>query len=317
MATSSGNNTGFDSTNSPSFLNENNPDTSVVDTSASTPLSSPLRGKRRHASHWTLADIEWDQIEQERVKDKSITAYVIAAASFVETAADLYTANLVKHFPDPAAQQWLINHWQPEEMQHGLALRTYVETVWPELDWELTYNHFFDEYSQLCTMEELEPSRALEMVARCVVETGTSSFYRTIEQSCDEPVLKYLTRLIRQDEISHYNHFRHFFEEYQQQENISRTGIVRSLYRRLNEVETEDAYIGLKHAWLMHHPDGQFEHKQYEIITQQLRRVMVDNYPYRTAIKMLLQPLGLNRTLVKFSMPLLEQAARRLMFKMH
>ena len=300
-------------TNSPPTLVKNHSEGTIADTTA-TPV---LRGKRRKASHWTLADIEWDQIDRNRVRNNQNTAYVIAAASFVETAADLYTANLVKHFPDPSAQQWLMNHWQPEELQHGLALRTYVEAVWPELDWEQNYSHFLAEYSQLCTMEELENSRALEMVARCVVETGTSSFYRTIEHSCDEPVLKYLTGLIRKDEISHYNHFRHFFEEYQKQENISRTGIVRSLYRRLNEVETEDAYFGLKHAYLMHHPDEQFNHKQYEMITHQLRLAMVENYPYREAIKMLLQPLDLNRTLVKFSMPLLEQAARRLMFKLH
>jgi hypothetical protein len=313
MATLPGINTELGLNDASPSLKTNNPENATVDVVD----NLALRGKRRSASHWTLADIEWNRIDRDCVKNDKITAYVVTAASFVETAADLYTANLVKHFPDPRAQQWLINHWQPEELQHGLALRTYVETVWPELDWELGYTRFFAEYSQLCTIEELESSRALEMVARCVVETGTSSFYRTIQHSSNEPVLKSLTGLIRQDEISHYNHFRHFFEEYQKQESINRTGIVRSLYRRLTEVETEDAYIGIKHAWKMHHPDELFDHKQYEIITKQLRQIMVENYPYRAAIKMLLQPLDLNRTLVKFSMPLLEQAARRLMFKLH
>lgn len=280
-------------------------------------LATIARGKHRSITHWTMADIEWSRIDHDRARNNPLTAYVVAAASFIETAADLYTTNLVKHFPDPRAQQWLLNFWQPEELQHGLALRTYVETVWPELDWEHAYSCFFDEYSQLCTVEELESSRALEMVARCVVETGTSSFYRTLQHCSDEPVLESLADLIRKDEVSHYNHFRHFFAEYQKLENISRAGIIRSLYRRLTEVETEDVYISLKHAWLMHHAGKSFDHRQFTSITHQLRHVMVDNYPYRTALKMLLQPLELNRTLVKISMPILEQAARKLMFRLH
>jgi hypothetical protein len=279
--------------------------------------AASLRGKRRNASHWTLADIEWHRIDHALVRNDPATYYVVAAASFVESAADLYTSNLVKHFPDAEAQQWLRNHWQPEELQHGLALRTYVETVWPELDWEAGYHDFLAEYSQLCTMEELESSRALEMAARCVVETGTSSFYATLQRCSNEPVLKTLTGLIRKDEVSHYNHFRHFFETYQKEEHISRAGVTRSLYRRLTEVENEDAYIGLKHAWLMRNRGETFNRAQFEHITRDIRRDMGEHYPYRIAIKMFLQPLGLNRHLVKYSLPLLEQAARRLMFRSH
>lgn len=280
-------------------------------------ITDSLRGKRRNASHWTLADIEWHRIDHALVRNDPATYYVVTAASFIETAADLYTSNLVKHFPDASTQQWLQNHWQPEELQHGLALRTYIEAVWPELDWEDNYHRFLAEYSQLCTMEELESSRALEMAARCVVETGTSSFYATVQRCSDEPVLKILTGLIRQDEVSHYNHFRHFFEAYQKEEHISRAGITRSLYRRLTEVENEDAYIGLKHAWLMRHRGETFNQAKFEHITRDIRRDMGEHYPYRIAIKMFLQPLGLNRRLVKYSLPLLEQAARRLMFRSH
>jgi hypothetical protein len=286
----------------------------VADSSINT---GSLRGKRQSANHWSLADIEWHRINHDLVRNDGAIYYVVTAASFVETAADLYTSNLVNHFPDVNAQQWLQNHWQPEELQHGLALRTYVETVWPELDWETNYNNFLAEYSQLCTMEELESSRALEMVARCVVETGTSSFYATLQQSSDEPVLKKLTGLIRRDEVSHYNHFRHFFKEYQEEEHIGRAGVTRSLYKRITEVENEDAYFGIKHAWLMAHPNEPFNQKQFENITRDIRHEMEEHYPYRTAIKMLLQPLRLNRKLVKYSLPVLEQAAKRLMFKSH
>ncbi len=276
-----------------------------------------VRGRQRNETHWCVADIEWQHIDHARIRDNLALYYVVTGASFVETAADLYTSNLVEFFPDPEAQQWLINYWQPEELQHGLALRTYVETVWPELDWASGYQQFLAEYSQLCTVEALESSRALEMVARCVIEAGTSTFYSTLQRISDEPVLKTLTGLIAQDEVSHYNHFRHFFEAYQQQEHIGRMGVVHSLYKRLGEVESEDAYIGLKHAWLMRHPGQPFSDVQFQAISLTLRPLMMAHYPYRMALKMLLRPLALNRTLVKYSMPVLELAARRLMFRKH
>lgn len=287
----------------------------AVDETRDVMMPDPLRGKRRLARHWNLADIEWHRVDLSRARNNPTIYYVVSAASFVETAADLYTANLVQHFPDPKAQHWLFHYWQPEELQHGLALRTYIETVWPELDWDHHYHNFFAEYSQLCTVEELEPSRALEMVARCVVEAGTSTFYTTLQHCCDEPVLKTLTGLIRQDEVSHYNHFRRFFEVYQKQERIGRVGVMRSLYRRLTEVENEDAYIGLKHAWLMRHPEQAFHDDQFNILLQTLLPELTAHYPYRMVLKMLLQPLSLNRTLVNLSLPVLEQAARRLLFK--
>lgn len=280
-----------------------------------TPVAGSLRGNRRNASHWTLANIDWNNIDHGLARDNHLTYYAVASASFVETAADLYTSNLVKHFPDESVQQWLLHHWQPEELQHGLALRTYLTTVWPELDWEGYYHRFLDEYSQLCILEELEPSRALEMVARCVVETGTSSFYATIQHCSDEPVLKKLAGLIRQDEVSHYRHFRKYFEGYQKEEHIGRIGVVRSLYKRLAEVENEDAYIGIKYAWLMRHPDEPFSQEVVRRINHDVRNVMAGHYPYRSALRMFLQPLRLNRNLVKYSIPVLEQAARHLMFR--
>lgn len=273
------------------------------------------RRKSQQDKHWSLEDIAWQQIDMDKIRDERMSYYVVTAASFIETAADLYTANLVEYFPDPEARYWLSNYWQPEELQHGLALRTYVESVWPELDWQKNYNEFFAEYSQLCTLEELETSHALEMVARCVIEAGTSTFYTTLQQFSHEPVLKTLTGYIRQDEVSHYRHFRRFFEAYKKQEGISRLGVMRSLYKRLSESENEDAYIGLKHAWLMRHPGQPFDETRFDRVLQNLGPIMKGYYPYRMALKMLLKPLDLNQGLVRLSLPLLEQAARRLMFR--
>lgn len=134
------------------------------------------RGGQLDGCHWTLTDIDLQRTERECVRDGWLTYYLVASASFIETAADLYTSNLMLHFPDPLARDWLSKRWQQEELQYGRALRAYTEAAWPDLDWQEGYAGFFEEYSQLCTMEQLEGSRALGMAARCMVETGTATF---------------------------------------------------------------------------------------------------------------------------------------------
>ena len=50
-------------------------------------------------------------------------------------------------------------------------------------------------------------SRRGEMIARCVVESGTSSYYSAIRDATDEPVLKEIAGRIAADEYRHYKLF--------------------------------------------------------------------------------------------------------------
>jgi len=262
---------------------------------------------------WTIHAIDWSKLEPERSRADSMVYYLVAAGSFIESAADLYSTNLVGHFSNPALQRWLAERWEPEELQHGRALRRYVEAVWPELDWERGYEAFFAEYSPLCNMEELEQSPALELAARCVVETGTATFYTALHRRAREPVLKELTDRIRQDEVRHYTRFREFLDDHRRDEGIGRAGVLGALYRRASAAQNEDAYVGFKHAWRMRNP-GRFGDALFDRFRAELRDMMGRCYPYRMALQMLLRPLELNRTLVRLSLPLLERAARRVMF---
>jgi rubrerythrin len=272
------------------------------------------RGAHSVAPHWTMADLDLSRIEHQLVRDDWFTFYLVTGASFIETAADVYTDNLVRHFPDPVARDWLANRWQLEELQHGRALRAYVEAVWPEPAWEQGYAGFVDEYSRLCTMDQLEDSRTLEMAARCVVETGTATFYTTVQACAREPVLRQLAGLIRRDEVRHYNYFRSFYQAYQTEERVGRLSVLRALYKRFTEAEQEDAYIGFKHAWLIRHPGQAFRDEHFAAFMQQVRERLRPHYPYRMAVQMVLQPLRLNRTIQKLAAPLLIRGARRLVF---
>src|SRR5580658_9009696 len=105
---------------------------------------------------WSVDDISFDTIDASLIHDNSELFFLLAAASFVEITSDLYTKNLIEFFRgNPEIEDWLANYWELEEVQHGLALKRYVQAVWPEFDWEDAYQGFFIEYGNACTMEAL------------------------------------------------------------------------------------------------------------------------------------------------------------------
>ena len=69
------------------------------------------------------------------------------------------------------------------------------------------------------------------LAARCVVETGTATYYRALEQATDEPVLRDLTRRIANDEVRHYKHFFRHFNALADRERLGRTRVLAALAR--------------------------------------------------------------------------------------
>ena len=121
---------------------------------STTPAPQPVR--------WHISEIDFSRIDIPRIRHNQDLFYLVTSASFIETGSDMYTRNLVRHYAAyPEVAEWLQQRWEPEELQHGLALRTYVETVWPEFDWQTAFDAFFTEYGALCTDEELEEDRTL------------------------------------------------------------------------------------------------------------------------------------------------------------
>lgn len=262
---------------------------------------------------WSLADIPYGAIDLQKIAAETDWFYLLAGASFVEILSDLYTRNLVSYYAgDEEAITWLETEWEMEEMQHGRALRQYVATVWPDFDWERAFAGFRQDYSPYCRPELLGPSRALEMAARCVVETGTSSFYAMIQAASPEPVLAQLANRIRNDEVHHYKYFYRFFRHYQEQENNSRWRIGRELWRRVAEVDQEDAYLAIKNVFQVRNPGMPFSHDDFEQFRGRMSVWVRRYYPFDMALKMLLKPVDLPPTLQKAALPLLTRGARRL-----
>ncbi len=267
----------------------------------------------RHASNlpWHLKDLDLSPIDTARLRERDDIFLLVCSASFVESGAETYTRNLVNYFADDTEiSAWLIEHWEPEELQHGRALKAYVQHVWHEFDWNGAYNSFFAEYRKLCTIGELESSRGRELAARCIVEMGTTTYYQALSAVCDEPVLRNLALRIRSDEIRHYKHFYHYFLRYRQQENLHRPQVMAALWRRVAELRKSDADIALRHAvtWRFR---GLGQQQSHNVIGKKMYTQMSAEYPFDLAVRMALKPLRLNALLQRWIEAPIATMARR------
>lgn len=261
--------------------------------------------------HWTLDDIPWSTLRRERVAGCEELLYMVASASFIETTSDLYTHNLVRHFAgDAEVSAWLEQGWEPEELQHGRALRKYLRHAWPEFDWEACYAGFYADYGRLCKPEMLLPERSLELAARCVVEMGTASYYTALHHVCDEPVLAQLAQHIFQDEVGHYKYFYKYFRRYRDIEHPSRTQVLGALWHRLLAIDSEDGYIALKHVHAALHPDKPYDKAVQKEIVGRIRKLAGKHVPHRLAVNMLLKPLELAPIARRLVQPAMEGVAR-------
>ncbi len=262
--------------------------------------------------HWCLEDIPWHLIRSNAVAQNRAFFYLVASASFMESATDLYTENLVEYFAgDDDVTSWLEHSWLPEELQHGRALRRYVETAWPEFDWQPAFRGFVEEFRPYCDVA-LERVRSLELASRCVVETGTASYYTTISRASPDPVLTILARRIADDEIRHYKHFYRYFRSYREAERPSRAAIIPALWRRLRMTGGDDSFVVLKHVYLGHRPFTAFNTKVYRDLRREGRDLVRDHFPHEMGVRMLLKPLDLGHRTQRLALPVAVALARRL-----
>ncbi len=262
------------------------------------PAGEGQRGQLR----WRHDALPYEGINHAAVAENHTLFYMLATASFVEITTDLYTRNLIDYYDgDDEVQGWLDSGWEPEELQHGTALRRYIAEAWPDFDWEAAYERFFNDYRNYCRVELLGPTRALEMARRCIVEMGTCSYYTMIMRVAPCPVLRELADNIRTDEASHYRHFHSYFLRYRREERPSRASILKALAQRIREIDGEDGFIAFKHVWLAMNPGRRFTKRHYRRFGRLLRKIAVGHYPFRMAVHMASQPLGFSRRTQRYT----------------
>ncbi len=277
------------------------------------PKSPPFIMPKPGAASWSIDDIAYHAIDRERVKDDELLFYVVATAAFVEITSDVYTGNLSKFFHgDAEIVDWLEQAWKSEEMQHGEALKRYVETVWPDFGWDDAYRNFLADFLRFCSVDQLAATPALELAARCVVETGTAGLYRALAEMSPDPVLRGLAAAISADEVRHYKNFFRFFLRYRKHEQPSRVQVARTLWARIGEVDTEDAFYAFKHVSLARNPRTEFSMGAYDAFRAGLRPLAAQHFPHRMASKMLLKPLCLSAPVDRLVLPVVTWASRLL-----
>ncbi|MSO75025.1 MAG: ferritin-like domain-containing protein [Alphaproteobacteria bacterium] len=192
--------------------------------------------------HWTLDDIPWDSFDRSRLDPETVK--IAKAACMVEHHSGDYGVYLRSVFfgdPEFAAAA---TAWAEEEIQHGKALRRYAELADPSFDFDEAFTRFAAGHRiETSAHESIRGSRCGELVARCVVEVGTSAYYSALRDSVEEPVFREICRRIAADEFRHYKLFYNNMKRYQALEGLSIfTRVKVAAMRMIESTDDELAY---------------------------------------------------------------------------
>lgn len=159
-------------------------------------------------NHWTLDTIDWSKFETGKVDPALLRA--VKAAALVEYNAKDYVEYLRQVFKGDEQTTAAIEQWGAEEVQHGDALGRWAEIADPTFKFAEAFARFREGYRPAHFVNadgSIRGSRIGELIARCVVECGTSSGYTALRDATDEPVLKQIASLVAADEFRHYRLF--------------------------------------------------------------------------------------------------------------
>jgi rubrerythrin len=190
-------------------------------------------------AHWRLADIPWERFDRSKVDPDLLQ--IVKAASLVEFDGEDYARYLCRVFHDDPSFQEVARRWGAEEVQHGEALARWAALADPSFDFSAAFARFKEGFDSDLTGETSKRgSRAGEMIARCMVETGTSSYYAALAEASEEPVLKLICQKIAADELRHYKLFYSAAKRYLEIEGLGAWGRLRVALGRIAESEDDE-----------------------------------------------------------------------------
>lgn len=188
---------------------------------------------------WTLDDIDWTCFRADAVDATTLAA--VKTAALVEFNADDYVDYLQRVFADDAGTCAGIARWGREERQHGAALARWARLADPGFDFEAALARFRAGYQVHPGAEaSVRGSRAGEMIARCIVECGTSSYYSSLRDATDEPLLREIAGRIARDEFHHYRLFHDAYGRYAAVDRIGLLTRLRIAIGRISEADDDE-----------------------------------------------------------------------------
>ncbi|MCW8087970.1 ferritin-like domain-containing protein [Sabulicella glaciei] len=207
--------------------------------------------------HWTIEQVAWDRFDPAKVDPAVIP--LVKAAAMVERNGDDYALYLKSVFKDDPDFQLAADNWAVEEIQHGDALGKWSTLADPSFDYMAAFAKYRAGYTVDTKADaSIRGSLTGELIARCMVETGTSSYYTALGEASDEPVLKEICRLIAADEYRHFKLFYDHMKRYLRRENLSFPRRLRVALGRVGE--TEDDELAFAFHCANDGPDVSYDH---------------------------------------------------------
>jgi hypothetical protein len=189
--------------------------------------------------HWHIDQVAWDRFDPARVAPEVVP--LIKAAAMVERNGDDYAIYLKSVFHDDPDFRQAADNWAVEEVQHGEALGRWAMLADPSWDFRAAFAKYREGYRlPLDADASVRGSRSGELIARCMVETGTSSYYTALGEGTEEPVLREICRLIAADEYRHFKLFYDHLRRYLARENLSFVQRLKVAAGRIGESEDDE-----------------------------------------------------------------------------
>ena len=189
--------------------------------------------------HWRIEQVAWDRFDPSRVEPETIP--LVKAAAMVERNGDDYARYLNSVFHDDPDFRQAADNWAEEEIQHGDALGRWAALADPGWDYAAAFARYREGYKiEVDADASIRGSRTGELIARCMVETGTSSYYTALGEATAEPVLKQVCKLIAADEYRHFKLFYDHMKRYLAREDLSFLRRLRVAAGRIGETEDDE-----------------------------------------------------------------------------
>lgn len=189
--------------------------------------------------HWRIEDVAWHRFDPSAV-DPALVPLVKAAAMVERNGRD-YARYLGSVFHDDPDFRKAADYWADEEVQHGDALAKWARLADPSWNFAAAFARYRAGYTiETDADASIRGSRTGELIARCMVETGTSSYYTALAESAAEPVLKQVCKLIAADEYRHFKLFYDHMRRYLARENLGMIQRLRIALGRIGESEDDE-----------------------------------------------------------------------------
>ena len=207
--------------------------------------------------HWRIDEVPWDRFDPSKV-DAAIVPLVKAAAMVERNGTD-YAIYLNRVFHDDPDFRQAADTWALEEVQHGDALGKWAMLADPAWDFHAAFDRYRAGYQVPIDADaSIRGSRTGELIARCMVETGTSSYYTALADAAAEPVLQQISRLIAADE---FRHFKLFYDHMRRYLGRERLGMLRRLRIAAGRItESEDDELAFAYHCGNEPPDRSYDH---------------------------------------------------------